>query len=190
MVAISRRAYAELYGPTKGDLVRLGDTSLLAEIEHDYTVPGHELVVGAGKTLRDSEGINARARYSDRALDFVIQNATIIDAELGIVKGDIGIRDGRIVGVGKAGNPDVMPGVHPDLLVGHTTTGISGAALHRHCGRDRVPRAYPVAGAVRACACRRHHDPDRRQPRAGVRSGQRQSPRPLHGSCRAPSIRP
>ena len=63
MVAISRRAYAELYGPTKGDLVRLGDTSLLAEIEHDYTVPGHELVVGAGKTLRDSEGINARARY-------------------------------------------------------------------------------------------------------------------------------
>src|SRR6201996_134167 len=129
MVAISRRAYAELYGPTKGDLVRLGDTSLLAEIEHDYTVPGHELTVGAGKTLRDSEGINARMRYSDKALDIVIQNATIIDAELGIVKGDIGIRDGRIVGVGKAGNPDVMPDVHPDLIVGHTTTGISGAAF-------------------------------------------------------------
>ena len=86
MVAISRRAYAELYGPTKGDLVRLGDTCLLAEIEHDYTVPGHELVVGAGKTLRDSEGINARMRYSDKALDIVIQNATIIDAELGIAK--------------------------------------------------------------------------------------------------------
>ena len=129
MVAISRRAYAELYGPTKGDLVRLGDTSLLAEIEHDYTVPGHELVVGAGKTLRDSEGINARMRYSDKALDIVIQNATIIDAELGIVKADIGIRDGRIVGIGKAGNPDVMPSVHPDLIVGHTTTGISGAAF-------------------------------------------------------------
>jgi urease subunit alpha len=129
MVAISRRAYAELYGPTKGDLVRLGDTSLLAEIEHDYTVPGHELVVGAGKTLRDGEGINPRIRYSDKALDIVIQNATIIDAELGIVKADIGIRDGRIVGVGKAGNPDVMPGVHPDLIVGHTTTGISGAAF-------------------------------------------------------------
>jgi urease subunit alpha len=86
MVAISRRAYAELYGPTKGDLVRLGDTSLLAEIEHDYTIPGHELVVGAGKTLRDGEGINPRMRYSDKALDIVIQNATIIDAELGIVK--------------------------------------------------------------------------------------------------------
>ena len=127
MVAISRSSYAELYGPTKGDLVRLGDTALLAEIEHDFTVPGHEIVVGAGKTLRDGEGFSARARYSDRALDVVIQNATIFDAQLGIVKGDIGIRDGRIVGVGKAGNPDTMPGVHPDLVVGHATTGISGA---------------------------------------------------------------
>jgi urease subunit alpha len=127
MAAISRRAYAELYGPTTGDLVRLGDTSLLAEIEHDFTVYGHELLVGAGKTLRDGEGFSARAKYSDRALDIVIQNATVIDAELGIVKGDIGIRDGRIVGVGKAGNPDTMPGVHPDLVVGHTTTAISGA---------------------------------------------------------------
>jgi urease subunit alpha len=129
MVAISRRAYAEVYGPTKGDMVRLGDTSLLAEIEHDFTVPGHELLVGAGKTLRDAEGFNPRARYSDKTLDFVIMGATIIDAELGIVKGDIGIRDGRIVGVGKAGNPHVMPGVHPDLVVGHTTTGIFAGGL-------------------------------------------------------------
>jgi urease subunit alpha len=126
MVAISRRAYAELYGPTKGDVIRLGDTNLLAEIEHDYGVYGHELLVGAGKTMRDGEGYNPRAKYSDRALDIVIKNATIIDAELGIVKGDIGIRDDRIVGVGKAGNPDVMPAIHPDLVVGHTTTAISG----------------------------------------------------------------
>ena len=127
MVSISRRAYAEIYGPTKGDLVRLADTSLFVEIERDYTTYGHELWVGAGKTFRDGEGYNATLRSSDRILDIVIQNATIIDAELGIVKGDIGIRDGRIVGVGKAGNPDVMPGVHPDLIVGHTTTPISGA---------------------------------------------------------------
>jgi urease subunit alpha len=126
MVAISRKAYAEIYGPTKGDVIRLGDTNLLAEIEHDYTVYGHELLVGAGKTMRDGEGYNPRIKYSDRALDMVIKNATIIDAELGIVKADIGIRDDRIVGIGKAGNPDVMPGVHPDLIVGHTTTPISG----------------------------------------------------------------
>jgi urease subunit alpha len=106
-------------------MVRLGDTSLLAEIERDFTRYGHELVIGAGKSFRDGEGYSANAKYSDRALDFVIQNATIIDAELGIVKADIGIRDGLLVGVGKAGNPHVMPEVHPDLIVGHTTTPIS-----------------------------------------------------------------
>ncbi len=127
MVTISRRAYADLYGPTKGDLVRLGDTDLLAEIEHDYTFYGHELLIGAGKNIRDGEGYHPRAKASDGALDFVIKNATIIDAELGIVKGDIGIRGDRIVGVGKAGNPLTMPGVHPDLVVGHTTTPIFGA---------------------------------------------------------------
>jgi urease subunit alpha len=126
MVAISRKAYAEIYGPTKGDVVRLGDTNLLAEIEHDYCAAGHELLVGAGKTMRDGEGCDAEAKYSDRALDIVITNATIIDAELGIVRADIGIRDDRIVGVGKAGNPKIMPGVHPDLVVGAATSAISG----------------------------------------------------------------
>ena len=128
MATISRQAYVKLFGPTKGDLVRLGDTSLLAEIEHDFTVYGHELLIGAGKTFRDGEGYCATAKYSDRALDFVIQNATIIDAVAGIIKGDIGIRDGLIVGIGKAGNPHTMPGIHPDLVVGHTTTPISGEA--------------------------------------------------------------
>jgi urease subunit alpha len=126
---IDRQAYATLFGPTAGDLIRLGDTSLLAEVERDLTIPGHELLIGAGKTFRDGEGYCATAKYSDRALDFVIQNATIIDAELGILKADIGIRDGLIAGVGKAGNPHVMPGVHPDLVVGHTTTPISGDAF-------------------------------------------------------------
>jgi urease subunit alpha len=127
MARLSRRAYAELYGPTKGDLVRLGDTQLLAEIEHDFTTYGHELLIGAGKNLRDGEGINGHLKSSDKILDVVIKNATIIDAVTGIVKADIGIRGGRIVGIGKAGNPDVMPDVHPDMIVGSTTSPIAGA---------------------------------------------------------------
>ncbi|TQX85231.1 MULTISPECIES: urease subunit alpha [Rhizobium] len=129
MATLSRQAYAEHYGPTKGDLVRLGDTELFAEIEHDFTVYGHELLIGAGKNLRDGEGINGYLTSSDKILDIVIKNATIIDAVAGIIKADIGIRDGRIVGIGKAGNPDVMPGVHPDMIVGQTTSPVSGAGF-------------------------------------------------------------
>jgi urease subunit alpha len=127
VATLSRRGYADLYGPTKGDLVRLGDTELFAEIEHDYTAYGHELTVGQGKTLRDGEGINGARTSQHRILDTVIHNATIIDAVAGIIKADIGIRDGRIVGIGKAGNPDIMPGVHPDMVVGSTTSPISGS---------------------------------------------------------------
>ncbi|MCU1583292.1 MAG: ureC [Microbacteriaceae bacterium] len=126
MEGMSRQAYARVYGPTTGDTVRLGDTSLIAEIEHDFTVPGYELLIGAGKSLRDGEGIAANMRSSDGALDVVIQNITIIDARLGIVKGDLGIKNGKIVGVGKAGNPATMPGVDPRLIVGQSTTPISG----------------------------------------------------------------
>jgi urease subunit alpha len=129
LARLSRQAYAELYGPTKGDLVRLGDTELFAEIEHDFTIYGHELLIGAGKNLRDGEGINGYLKASDKILDFVIKNATIVDAIAGIIKADIGIRDGRIVGIGKAGNPDVMPNVHPDMVVGGTTSPISGAGF-------------------------------------------------------------
>jgi urease subunit alpha len=118
--------YARVYGPTTGDRFRLGDTSLVAEIEHDYAVPGWELLIGAGKSLRDGEGIASDATAEDGALDVVIQNATIIDPVLGIVKGDIGIKDGRIAGVGKAGNPATMPGVDPRLVVGQSTTPING----------------------------------------------------------------
>ncbi len=92
----------------------------------DYTTYGHELLVGAGKNLRDGEGVNAYRTASHKILDVVIKNATIVDAVTGIVKADIGIRDGRIVGIGKAGNPDVMPDVHPDMIVGHTTAPIGG----------------------------------------------------------------
>jgi urease subunit alpha len=125
MATITRAQYASLYGPTTGDLIRLGDTGLLAEIERDHTRFGHELLIGAGKNLRDGEGFNGH-RTSGNILDTVIQNATIVDAVTGIVKADIGIRDGRIVGIGKAGNPDVMPGVHPDMVVGHTTVAFNG----------------------------------------------------------------
>ena len=126
MATISRAHYAEIYGPTKGDMVRLGDTDLLAEIEHDFTVYGDELTTGAGKSMRDGEGFQTTGTYASGALDMVVQNATVIDPVLGIVKGDIGIRDGRIVGVGKAGNPDIMDGVDPALRTGPNTTVVHG----------------------------------------------------------------
>ncbi|MBJ3778087.1 urease subunit alpha [Acuticoccus mangrovi] len=126
MTVLTRAHYASIYGPTTGDRVRLGDTTLLAEIEHDFTRYGDELTAGAGKSLRDGEGFQARATYADGALDLVITNATIIDAVAGIVKADIGIRDGTIVGIGKAGNPDIMDGVSPQLRTGPNTAVLPG----------------------------------------------------------------
>jgi len=119
---ISRKEYAQLYGPTTGDAVRLGDTSLLAEIEHDYAVPGDECLHGGGKTLRDGMGLTPGYDSAQGALDMLISNAVIIDPVLGVVKGDIGIKDGKIVAVGKAGNPATMDGVHPKLICGASTT--------------------------------------------------------------------
>src|SRR5262245_6303635 len=106
-LSIPRVIYADLYGPTKGDRVRLADTELIVEIEQDFTVYGDEITFGGGKVIRDGMGQSARATRADGALDLVITNALIIDY-WGIVKADIGVRDGRIVKVGKAGNPDVM----------------------------------------------------------------------------------
>ena len=126
MATISRRDYAATYGPTTGDMIRLGDTNLLAEIEHDHTLYGEELTTGAGKMMRDGEGFQTTGTYASGALDSVIQNATIIDAVLGIIKADIGIRDGLIVGIGKAGNPDIMAGVDPLLRTGPNTTVYHG----------------------------------------------------------------
>ncbi|MDZ4734935.1 MAG: urease subunit alpha [Rhodospirillaceae bacterium] len=129
MARISRRAYAAAFGPTTGDRVRLGDTSLLARVEKDHTVYGEELLTGLGKTLRDGLGVDARVTTADGALDVVVQNALIIDPVLGIVKGDIGIIDGRIVGIGKAGNPAVMAGVDPKLIVGPSTKHFMGEGM-------------------------------------------------------------
>ncbi|MDA1357603.1 MAG: urease subunit alpha [Proteobacteria bacterium] len=122
MVKITREHYAALYGPTTGDAVRLGDTALLAEIEHDYAFPGDECLHGGGKTLRDGIGLVSGLNSADGALDMLVSNAIVIDPVLGVVKGDIGIKEGRIAGVGKAGNPEIMDGVHKNLLCGASTT--------------------------------------------------------------------
>lgn len=129
MAWLSRREYAALYGPTQGDMVRLGDTSLLAEIEHDHAVPGEECLHGGGKTLRDGMGMMAGLTSSQGALDMLISNVVVIDPVVGIVKGDIGIKDGRIVAIGKAGNPQIMDGVHPALICGNATTVRDGEGL-------------------------------------------------------------
>jgi urease subunit alpha len=126
MTKMNRSAYAAMFGPTTGDAVRLADTELWAVIEKDYTVYGDEIKFGGGKTIRDGMGQSSRAtRKGDGVLDTVITNAMIMD-HWGIVKGDIGIRDGKIVGIGKAGNPDMMDGVHPELIVGASTEVIAG----------------------------------------------------------------
>ncbi len=129
MAVISRAEYAAMYGPTTGDRVRLGDTSLFAEVEYDHAVPGEECLAGAGKTLRDGMGFCAAQTGAGGALDMVVENALIIDPVLGIVKGDIGITGGKIVGVGKAGNPSVMDGVDGKLVCGPNTTIVNGERL-------------------------------------------------------------
>jgi urease subunit alpha len=129
MSRLSRSRYAELYGPTAGDLVRLGDTSLLAEVERDHGVPGEELMGKVGGTVRAGEGVRSRSAHSSGALDLVVTNVVVLDPMIGIVKGDLGIRNGRIVGVGKAGNPDVQRGVHEELVVGPHTSVLPGEGL-------------------------------------------------------------
>ena len=121
---ISRAEYAALYGPTTGDQVRLGDTDLWIEVEQDLTFGGEEAVFGGGKSIRESmaQGLTTRA---EGALDTVITNALVLD-HWGIVRADVGIRDGRIVALGRAGNPDIADGVHPQLLIGPSTDVISG----------------------------------------------------------------
>ncbi|MCR8549273.1 urease subunit alpha [Salipiger sp. P9] len=122
MATMTRAEYAAMFGPTTGDLVRLGDTELWAEIEHDFTTYGDECLHGGGKTLRDGLGMAVGVTSAQGALDMLICNVVVIDAVAGIVKGDIGIKDGKIVAIGKAGNPDVMEGVDPRLIVGAGTT--------------------------------------------------------------------
>jgi urease subunit alpha len=121
---IDRRAYAEMYGPTVGDRVRLADTQLWVRVEDDRTVYGEEVTFGGGKVIRD--GMGQSQRTSQSAVDLVITNALILD-HWGIVKADIGIRGGRIAGIGKAGNPDIQPGV--DIVIGPGTEVLAGERM-------------------------------------------------------------
>ncbi len=122
---ISRQAYAEMFGPTTGDRVRLADTELFIEVEKDYTIYGEEVKFGGGKVIRD--GMGQSQRVSAETVDTVITNALIIDAVTGIVKADIGIKNGRIAAIGKAGNPDIQPGV--DIVIGPGTEAIAGEGM-------------------------------------------------------------
>jgi len=121
MTSIDRRAYAELYGPTVGDRVRLGDSALFIEVEADRTHYGDEVTFGGGKVIRD--GMGQCQRRADEVADLVITNALILDY-WGIVKADVGVKDGRVAGIGKAGNPDTQAGV--DILIGPGTEAIAG----------------------------------------------------------------
>ena len=119
---VSREKYASIFGPTTGDRVRLADTELFAEVEHDYTVYGEEVKFGGGKVIRDGMG-QSQVTRSDGAVDLVVTNALVIDY-LGIYKADIGVKDGKIHSIGKAGNPDIQSGVN--IIIGPATEVIAG----------------------------------------------------------------
>ncbi len=126
---IPRRTYASLYGPTTGDRFRLADTELIAQVQDDLQVHGEETIYGGGKTIRDGMAQVPGLRNADGVLDTVITSVVVMDPVLGILKADIGIKDGRIAGIGKAGNPYLQDGVHPNLVVGAGTEAISGEGL-------------------------------------------------------------
>jgi urease subunit alpha len=125
MSKISRQKYASMFGPTTGDRVRLADTNLILRVEKDFTVYGDEVKFGGGKVIRDGMGQSARATRGEGTPDTVITNALVVDAT-GIYKADIGLRDGFICAIGKAGNPDIQNGVHPQLVIGASTEIIAG----------------------------------------------------------------
>lgn len=129
MSKISRKQYAELYGPTVGDRIRLANTELYIEIEKDLRVYGDELQYGGGKTLRDGMGSDNQLTQAAGCLDLVITNVTVLDPIQGVIKADVGVRNGVIAGIGKAGNPSTMEGVTPGLTTGTATDAISGEHL-------------------------------------------------------------
>src|SRR6201981_2117749 len=120
---MSRAAYAQMFGPTVGDRVRLADTDLIVEVEKDFTTYGEEVKFGGGKVIRDGMG-QSQVTRADGAVDTVITNALIVDAMTGIIKADVGLKDGRTAAIGKAGNPDIQPGV--TIIVGPGTDVIAG----------------------------------------------------------------
>ena len=129
MTSISRQEYSGLFGVTTGDQIRLGNTDLYIEVEEDLRTIGDESIYGGGKTLRDGMGQDPESCSIDGALDLVITNVVIVDATIGVVKADVGIKDGKIVGWGKAGNSSTMEGVTPGLTTGPATDAISGEQM-------------------------------------------------------------
>src|SRR6187399_246801 len=122
MTRIERSSYAQMFGPTVGDKVRLADTELFIEVEKDFTIYGEEVKFGGGKVIRDGMG-QSQATRAEGAVDTVITNALIVD-HTGIYKADVGLKDGRIAAIGKAGNPDTQPGV--TIIIGPSTEAIAG----------------------------------------------------------------
>ena len=151
MSTVTRQQYASLYGPTAGDRFRLADTSLIAEVERSLLLPGEEAVYGGGKSLRDGMGQVPGLPNTGGVLDLVITAVIVMDPVLGIIKADIGVKDGRIVGVGQAGNPWVQDGVSGSMIVGAGTEVISGEGLVATAGAidthvhlltpDQIPHA-------------------------------------------------
>jgi urease subunit alpha len=129
MAQFSRQHYATQFGPTTGDRFRLADTDLICEIERDLTVPGDELTMGTAKNIRDGMGMQPGIGHAEGVLDLVIIGVIIMDPVLGILKADLGVKDGRIAGIGKAGNPDIMDNVDSNLVVGTGTEVIDGTHL-------------------------------------------------------------
>ena len=155
MSTMDKLAYAHMFGPTTGDRVRLGDTALLIEIEKDYTLYGEEVKFGGGKVIRD--GMGQSQRSSEHTVDTVITNATILD-HWGIVKADVGIKDGRIAGIGKAGNPDVQDNV--TIVIGPGTEVIAGEGQILTAGGidAHIHFILPTANRRGADVWRHHYD--------------------------------
>ena len=164
-VKITRSAYADMFGPTTGDRVRLADTELIIEVEKDFTTYGEEVKFGGGKVIRDGMG-QSQVTNEQGAVDTVITNALILD-HWGIVKADVGIKDGRIGAIGKAGNPDIQPGVN--IIIGPGTEVIAGEGKILTAGGfdSAHPFHLPAADRRRADVRRHHHA--RRRHRPGAR---------------------
>ncbi len=122
---IKKKDYVSMYGPTVGDKIRLGDTDIIIEVEKDFTTYGEEVKFGGGKTIRDGMGQNSFITHDEGALDLLITNAVVLDYT-GIYKADVGVRNGKIVGIGKAGNPDIQEGVDSNLVIGVGTEVVAG----------------------------------------------------------------
>ena len=171
---ISRAAYADMYGPTTGDRLRLADTDLIVEVERDLTTYGEEVKFGGGKVIRDGMG-QSQCTRADGAVDTVITNALILDWT-GIYKADVGLKDGRIAAIGKAGNPDTQPGV--DIIVGPGTEVIAGEGriltaggfdAHIHSTTHCTPASRRCWAAAPAPPMARSPQPARQAP--GISAG-------------------